>query len=409
MKNRLIFGIIIFFLASCGSGCQQLGSMLMRPYLQAVTQNNISVMVESSSTDSVTVDYGLTIAYGMTARTESVEWTTDSTYVHNVKLTGLTPNTIYHYRAVQNVGTSSDAAFRTAVRSGTPFRFAWLADPRTNTAAHDRIAKLIADANPVVSLYGGDIARNSEYDAFKMDFFRPNELALISRVPFYNAPGNHEGWKTNTKAFTRAPFSPSGTQDFYSVDYGDMHLLVLNTELPLDEKSPQYIFAEKDLASTAQTWKIVIAHNHAYCSGGHGENADLKRMSTNIFETNKVDMVISGHSHFYQHNLVNGIHHMIIGSAGAPLKTPKDTSYTLKSVKDYNFAIVDVSPETFMMVIYNAEGAVLDSVMLRKGNSIGSDKSESQRGSHIRLNYLDPSYLLERREHGLLEIAPATN
>ncbi|MGE5598782.1 MAG: hypothetical protein ACM3XS_05335 [Bacteroidota bacterium] len=35
------------------------------------------------------------------------------------------------------------------------------------------------------------------------------ELALIAGVPFYNSPGNHEGWSRNTQAFTQAPRAAS--------------------------------------------------------------------------------------------------------------------------------------------------------------------------------------------------------
>ncbi|MEK6756203.1 MAG: metallophosphoesterase [Bacteroidota bacterium] len=382
MKVRLISIVSIWFLFTTVS-LGQPGPMLMPPYLQAVATSSIYVLVESSSPDTVTVEYGPTSAYGLSARTESIESTTNSTYVHNVKLTGLAPNSEYHYRALQAGTASADASFRTAVLPGTSFRFAWMADCRTGTAIHDSIAKRIAEANPLMSLYGGDLCFNSSYFAFKNEYFRPNELALIARVPFFNAPGNHEGWSDNTKAFTQAPASASGTQEYYSIDYGDLHVLVLNTELPYDEGSPQYIFAQNDLSSTTRAWKIVTAHKHAYCSGGHGENSDLKTMTTKIFEPNRVDMFISGHSHFYQHNVVNGIHHMIIGTAGAPLYSPSNVSYTVKSVKDYNYAIVDLSPISLRMMVYNDRGILLDSLVLNKPTNVKSTKPGAPEGYHM--------------------------
>ncbi len=113
-----------------------------------------------------------------------------------------------------------------------------------------------------------------------------------------------------------------------------MHVLVLNNEIPDDEKSPQFAFAQSDLSSTKRVWKVVICHRPAYCAGGHGEDDDMKKMSEKIFEPNHIDVVLSGHSHFFQHNLVNGIHHMVIGSAGAPLYNLGTASYVVKSAKD---------------------------------------------------------------------------
>ncbi len=389
MKSKLS---LIFFLclSSYSYSRQQSGLMLMPPYLQAVTTNSIYVLVESSSVDPVTIEYGPTAAYGKSAPTESVESTTNSTYVHNVKITGLEPNTVYHYRALQQRSVSANATFRTAVLPGTSFRFAWMADCRTGTAVHDSISRRIVEANPAMALYGGDLCISSSYGAFKSQFFRPNQLAESARIPFFNAPGNHEGWSTNTKAFTQAPASLSGTQDYYSLDYGDMHVLVLNTQLDYDEGSPQYLFAQSDLSSTKRVWKIVIAHKHAYCAGGHGEDDDLKTMTSKIFEPDHVDMVIAGHSHFYQHNLVNGIHHMIIGTAGAPLYSPSNASYTVKSIKDYNFAIVDVSPVSFKMVVYDDRGTVLESLTLTKPAKTESTKPGPPEGYLFRQD--DPSF-----------------
>lgn len=356
------------------------GRLLSGPYLQAVTADSIYVLVERHSKNPVTVEYGEDAFYGNTAATESVEATTaePATYVHNVKLTGLKPDTLYHYRVrqdddsgalqdgagAQRGGSGSDYTFTTAVEPGTSFRFAWAADFRTGTGVYDAIAAKIRDANPGFLLYGGDLCLDGSYAAFKNEFFRPNELALISEAPFFNATGNHEGWRQNTRAFTQAPASSSGTQGYYSFDYGDAHILVLNNQIPYEVGSAQYNFAQSDLLNTKKTWKIVVAHRPAYCAGGHGEDAGMKAMTAGIFEPARVDMVIAGHSHFYQHNVVNGIHHLVVGAAGAPLYNPGVASYTVKSVRDYNYAIVDVTPTSLHMAAYNDQGKELETIDL---------------------------------------------
>ena len=366
----LVLLLLAVLLLGSPSARTSVAAMQMPPYLHAVTPSSIYVLVEDDSTNPVVVDYGLTTAYGMTATTEFTATTTASptTYVRNIKLTGLQPGTLYHYRASQGGSYSDDYTFTSASFSGIGFRFAWLADMRTGTSVHDQIAARVLDANPLFSLYGGDLAKDGSYAALKSEFFRPNQLALIARVPFFNAVGNHEGWGTNTQAFLEAPTSSSGTQAYYSFDYGDLHVLVINNIVSYAPGSAQYVFAQTDLAATTRRWKIVISHYPAYCAGGHGEDADMKTMTSNIFEPNLVDVVVSGHSHFYQHNMVNGIHHLVIGSAGAPLVIPQTASYVLKSVQDYNYAITDVSPTSFTMVVYNNVGTVLDVVSL--GHSI---------------------------------------
>jgi len=343
-------------------------TIIMKPYLQAVTTTSIYVMVECDNRNTVVVKYGPSDTYGDMAKTEFIATTTASpvTYIHKIKLQGLSAGTRYFYQAFQGSSTFPGSGFITAVNPGTPFRFTWMADFRTNVSVHDSIAALLLTASPAMSLYGGDLCVNSEYDSWKKEFFRNNELELISKVPFFNTPGNHEGWGTNARAFTQNPESPSGTQDYYSFDYGDLHVLSINYELPYDENSPQYKFAVSDLASSNKSWKIVICHAPAYCAGGHGNDIGMIKLTNNIFEKNHVNLVISGHTHFYQHNLVHGIHHLVIGSAGAPLYTPEKSSYTVRSAKDYNWAIGEVTSQKLTLTIYNAENKRLDRIELTK-------------------------------------------
>jgi predicted phosphodiesterase len=334
--------------------------------LQAATSNSIYVLVESAVADPVTIEFGPSSSYGSLASTESLEKTTENTYVHNIQLDRLSPNTQYYYRVLRSSLESPGGTFRTAPKPGTPFRFVWMADFRTNVAIHDSIAVRVAEANPVMSLYGGDLCANASYSSFKQQFFRPHELALISRVPFFNTPGNHEKWTENTKAFTQAPSSPSGTQDYYAFDYGDVHVLMLNNEIPYDEESPQFKFAQEDLTKTTKPWKIVGAHTPAYSAGGHNEDSDMKKMTEKIFEPNKVDLVLAGHSHFFQHNLVHGIHHFVLGSVGAPLYNVGSAPYVVKTAKEYNYGVFDVTPTSLMLHVYNEKGVLLDDLTLNK-------------------------------------------
>ncbi|MCX6305789.1 MAG: metallophosphoesterase [Bacteroidetes bacterium] len=342
--------------------------IVMTPYLQSVTQTSVYVLVECDNSAQVTVMYGLTPEYGLMARTEIAEATTAkrTTYVHKVLLQGLMPGSRYYYQATQGKSISKVAAFSTAVLQGMPFRMVWMADCRTGTAVFAKISRNMVAADPAVALYGGDLCHSAKYAVWKKEFFIKDQLKLASQVPFFNATGNHEGWEQNTRAFMQNPSSGSRTQDYYSFDYGDLHVLCLNTMVPYAPGTPQFEFAKKDLEQTRQTWKIVMAHIPAYCSGGHGEDAGMVTMTKKIFEPNKVDMVLAGHSHFYQNNLVRGIHHLVIGSAGAPLYTPQAAAYTVTQAFDYNFAVFDVSTATLKMRVYNAELKVLDSLEIAK-------------------------------------------
>ena len=359
MKVKIFF--LIAFL--CG-GVN--AAIIMQPYLMGVQTNSVWVLVECSTNDTVTVDYGTTPSYGSTAKTSIISTTTNSTYVHKINLTGLNENTHYFYRARQLSSTSGGYSFITASNTLTRFRFLWIGDYRSGTAVHDQICRLVPQYMPRFYLNGGDVAVTGSYTDFKNEFFIQSELNLISNVPFFLATGNHEGWDTNTKAFTKGITVQSGTEDYYSFDYGSLHVLVLNNQISYSQGSNQYNFAMADLSASNKLWKIVISHKPGYCSGGHNEDAGMITMSQNIFVPAGVDMVISGHSHFYQHNRVNNIEHMVLGGGGAPLYDPTNASYTIKSVKDYNFGLIDINSDSLILRVYNNYNALIDTVKIIK-------------------------------------------
>lgn len=370
--KRLDFRFGVFFIlllsvavSACSGRSVAISQMSPMVYLQAVTPDSVYVMAESSSDAPLKVHYGKAKTYGKSAVTTSTRKTTGGTYIHRILLNGLTPNTTYDYRL-----GSHQASFSTAAKSGSAFRFAWMADCRAGKAVHDAIAKFILNAAPRFSLYGGDLCDDGHsYTDYKVQFFRPHQLKLAARVPFFNTTGNHEGWGTNTKAFMQAPAFPSGNQGYYSFDYGDLHVVVMNYLDPdgIEVGSPQYNFIAGDLKATKKTWKIIINHVPAYETGHYGEDDDMVALSKNIFERYGVDLVLSGHSHFYQRNFVNGIYHLIIGSSGAPLYDPGPVgAYTQVSLKSHCWALFDLKPKSLKVSIYNEKGTKIDSMFLSK-------------------------------------------
>jgi hypothetical protein len=120
-----------------------------------------------------------------------------------------------------------------------------MADTRTSTSIFDAVATLTANKNPEFGVFGGDLCETGTYSSWRSEFFRPNGVSMIARMPLFLATGNHEGWETNSMAFTRAPALASNNQDFYSFDYGDVHFLILNTEVSYAVGIPQYLLRRR--------------------------------------------------------------------------------------------------------------------------------------------------------------------
>ncbi len=342
--------------------------LLMKPYLQAIGPNSVIVMAETDTKEPVTVLYGKeSLSYVATTSFYRVaEDRRSQTYVHRITLDNLEPNTIYKYRAIHNGDTSDLFTFHGYVTEGFPFRIGVMGDNRSNPEIHSNKSKKLAKHKPHILVYTGDLCYSGTYSEWKKEFFTEEEQNLIASAPFYNSLGNHEAQTELTKVFLQAPSSPSNNEYYYSFDYGNIHFLILNTETNVTPNSPQWEFAEEDLARTNKKWKIVAYHIPAYAAGGHGSNERMKEFTTKVFEKYGVDVILNGHCHFYQRNYVNGIYHLILGGGGSPLYEPKDAPFVQKSVKDYHYGILDVNDNKITFTIYDLRDKIIDQFEISK-------------------------------------------
>jgi hypothetical protein len=90
-------------------------ALVAGPWLEGDKTTNIAVLVECDSAAAMTVNYGTTTNYGMSATT-SVCWTNTrngSDFIHRIRLTGLQTNTLYHYQLAGQGVSIEDYDFAT--------------------------------------------------------------------------------------------------------------------------------------------------------------------------------------------------------------------------------------------------------------------------------------------------------
>ena len=80
---------------------------------------------------------------------------------------------------------------------------------------------------------------------------------------------------------------------YYSLDYGNAHLLSLSSELGFGEDQGQFEFASADLAkaksNTNTDWIIVYFHRPIY-SGSGSKNDGMRDMYHPLFQKYHVDL-----------------------------------------------------------------------------------------------------------------------
>jgi hypothetical protein len=109
----------------------------------------------------------------------------------------------------------------------------------------------------------------------------------------------------------------SGTENYYSFDYANIHFVCLDSELSArGPDSPMAQWLHADLAANTNDWTIAFWHSPPYSRGSHDSDNMLDNLSNmtfmrtnfvSILESYGVDLILCGHSHSYERSyLING-------------------------------------------------------------------------------------------------------
>jgi hypothetical protein len=310
---------------------------------------------------------------------------------HAVTITGLLPGTTYRYQVGDGAGvTSAPSSFPTMAPPGATFTFAAIGDFAGGSAiATQNAANIASSSTSFIQTLGDNIYPSAglpdpdystTYSDFDARFFKPF-AAAISRQAFFPANGNKEYYSDG--AFWAAFPMPGTDHSWYSYDWGDAHILVLDSELPISAGTPQHDFAKADLiAHRADKWLIVAMQAPPYSSSSTSSSSELAQAQlVPLFEQQHVDLVLSGNSHNYErtHPLLGGaeapggVTYVVSGGGGAgfnsfTIPAPASTAFRSDTVGEY--VRISVSPTTLVADAIRADtNTVLDTTTITNGKA----------------------------------------
>jgi PKD repeat protein len=340
-------------------------ALLWGPYLTGTTTTGTVVNVKTTLATTVTVQYATEAQYtaGSTYNLTATDGT--NTQLHHIALSGLDPNTVYHYRVLYGTESTADCHFRTFPASG-PFTFVVLSDTQDQLPLFSQSErfKLVADsiaAQPDVAfvLITGDLV-NDGSDLANWNRFFDAGRAMLANTTLYTALGNHE-------LSDALYYDIFGLPSYYSFDCGDAHFTVLDSTKGI---SAQTTWLGSDLGSS-QPWKFVAFHHPLYTSDPNhfGGWANLRSEWEGLFQAHGVDAVWNGHMHTYERYLENDIQYMVMGTGGAPLYqlgTEKYDGYqnSLQNSLAYAKVTVDPSAGTSTVQVVRVADVSLDNAQV---------------------------------------------
>jgi hypothetical protein len=256
-------------------------------------------------------------------------------FQYEARITGLAPATRYFYAVYDGERrlTEPDPSYHFVTHppkgQAHPARFWVVGDSGTGRwQQHDVHGAMLewtaVQKRPIdFYLHLGDMAYQRGRDVeFQTRFFEAYEPTL-RHVVCWPTMGNHEGGTSKgtngigpyydayvCPSRGEAGGVPTGTEAFYSFDYGNIHFICLDSH-DLDRK-PTGLMArwlKLDLERTKADWLIAFFHHPPYTKGTHDSDREkqLIEMRTHIMpilETGGVDLVLSGHSHIYERSML---------------------------------------------------------------------------------------------------------
>jgi len=318
-------------------------------------------------------------------------------WIHDVELTGLSPNTVYYFICGgDNGGWSEERSFRTADNIRTSFfRFVAGGDSRSENSSfpgpRDSVSRAMAKFNPSFVLFVGDFVRYADNDREWDNWFAAAQMYWVDNdnltIPIIPCIGNHElngyesGGGNGISYFGQ--FSLPGNERWYSLDWGpNLHTIVLDEYTTITGTDDQTNWLKQDLAAHANyMWKIALFHEPVYRGGGI-QNYDVSNYWAPLFDQYHVDLVFSGHTHIYertypirgnevQSSPENGTVYVVSGGWGAPLYSASSGKYTAYGpYLNYNFVTIDIldngTRQTLRLQAVDNYGNVFDNLTIDK-------------------------------------------
>jgi hypothetical protein len=142
--------------------------------------------------------------------------------------------------------------------------------------------------------------------------------------------GNHEYRTKDAGGYFRYFGARAGEagKGWYSYDHEGWHLIVLNSDEPLDAGTEQFGWLVEDLRTHADTrCTLAYFHHPRWSSGKHGGKHRVVDAYRALYEGG-ADVVLAGHDHHYERfapmdpvgrvDPARGIRQFVVGTGGAP-------------------------------------------------------------------------------------------
>jgi predicted phosphodiesterase len=429
LKKFLKRTLLFIFVAASLYGIGRLGVVTYdsyvlvprAPYAVMQTQTSITIKWQSPEVEVGSLEYGF-FYDSLNKKIKDKK----KTKMHSTTISGLNECTKYYYKVNSNSLDidNKNRSFKTLCKNADSQKIWVIGDSgkrgEDQTKVYEEMLKQIDNNFNKLDMWlllGDNAYRSGTQKQYNKTLFEPYK-ELVKRFVPWAIRGNHDArrwafyriWDFPTKGESGG--EPSGSENFYSIDNANLHLVMLDSEIQrMDVNSDMVKWLKKDLSKNTKPWVVVALHTPPYTDGGHDSDDDgdsggrMKKVRENlipIFDEYGVDLVLSGHSHGYERSklIVNhtgksksfneknilqdakscytkslkptknsGTIYQVCGSSAK-----LDTAELKHPALPFAFAqmgsiLLDITPTTLSSKFINIDGNIMDEFIIKKDNT----------------------------------------
>ncbi len=235
---------------------------------------------------------------------------------HTINISGLEAGQKYCYR----IGDASrnwwsDIGVIDTADNSDKFSFFHMTDPQSVTEKQyaenwavtlDTAFENHSDAGFILST-GDHVDNGGDFVEWKRMF--NSATNTLMNAPLMGASGNHEERGDNALVenfvYSNLPEQDTTTGVYYSFDYNNAHVAVLNSNDLNDDgglSDAQIQWLTEDMSASDKTWKFVAIHKAPYSNGSHFDDDDVSAIRDQfitLMSELDIDVVFQGHDHVY--------------------------------------------------------------------------------------------------------------
>ncbi len=304
-------------------------------------------------------------------------------YIHRftAKLRNLKPGSLYQYVVGSSGGNWSDAAFfNTEAENTTKFSFVWFGDTHKSPKWGDLLQKSF-QKYPETAFYSiaGDLVSTGLHRDHWDELFH-HSGTVFRYKPLMSVPGNHDNQDGLGAWMYREMFSlptngPAGIPPelTYAFNYENALFLMIDATQPNELQSG---WIEKQLKNTDAVWKFAMFHFPPY--NYEEDYSDIRQKWCTLFDKYHVDMVMSGHTHYYMRskpvfneNVVDDpskgtIYVISLGIPGDHENLPPEDYVVVQDKNGWRYQHIEINNNKLVYKSLDIAGNIKDELVITK-------------------------------------------